>query len=456
MAPRYVSIDRNTPLLLPPDLRDWLPEDHLAHFVVEALDTLAMEGARVNERGTGDAQYPPRMMLGLLCYAYATGVFSSRQIERATYTDVAMRYLSGDTHPDHDTLCTFRRRNGALLEQAFVGVLRLAQEMKFLKVGRIAVDGTKVAANASKHSAVSYKRAGEKIEQLEMEVAQLLRKAEEADRIPLEDGLSVPGEIARRQDRIGRLEAARAAIEQRAKERAQRERVRRDAKRVERAERRARGERVGGREPQEPRETPEPSDQHNFTDPQSRIMKAGSGDHFEQAYNAQAAVDIDSRLIVAQRVSDQPNDKEQLAPTVKALPKEVGGDLREVLADSGFASEAAIREVECDGGPTVLAAVERTSHHRTVEDLERREDPPEPPPEAPRLERMRWRLRTRAGKALYKLRQQTVEPVFGIVKEVMGFRRFRLRGLARVNVEWTWVCLAYNLKRLHRLQRAVA
>lgn len=449
MPARFVSIDRNTPLLLPPDLRDWLPEDHLAHFILEAVNSVPMDGAVVNERGTGDAQYPPRTMMAILIYCYATGMFSSRQIERATHTDVAVRYLSGDTHPDHDTICAFRRKNGALVSGMFVEVLRLARAMKVLKVGRIAVDGTKVAANASKHAAVSYKRAGEKIEQLELEVAQLMRKAEEADSTPLDDGLTLPGEMARRQERIRRMKAAREALEERAKERIAEARK---AEQARRDEAQARGEALGGRDRKPPVETPKDTDQYNFTDPQSRIMKAGNGSHFEQAYNAQAAVDTESRLIVGQRVTNAPNDKEQLVPTIRSVPVEVVGAVEEVLADSGFASEEAIEAVERDGGPTVYAAVERTSHHRTVEDLERRDDPPEPPPGARTLDRMRWRLRTREGRARYKLRQQTVEPVFGILKEALGFRRFSLRGLAKVGTEWTLVCLAYNLRRLHRLQ----
>ena len=451
MAARFITVDRETPLLLPPDLRDWLPENHLAHFILEVVNTRPLTGFRINERGTGDAQYPPRMVLAVLIYCYATGVFSSRQIEQATFTDVAVRYLSGDTHPDHDTLCTFRRVNRPLLQSSFVEVLQLARELKLLKVGRIAVDGTKMHANASKHAAVSYQRAGEKIVQLEAEVAELLGKAEQADSTPLEDGLTLPGEVARRRDRIEQLRAARAALEQRAAKRAQAERAEHEAQRAERA---ATQLRSGGDEPQPPKEVPQPTDQYNFTDPESRIMKAGNGPHFEQAYNAQAAVDTDSLLIVGQRVTNAPNDKQQLRPTVATIPAAVAATVREVLADSGFVSQAEISELERDGQLTVYAAVEKTSHHRRICDLERREDPTPPPPEAPVLEQLRYRLRTRAGRAIYRLRQQTVEPVFGIIKAAMGFRQFLLRGTQKVELEWTLVTLAYNLRRLHRLQLA--
>lgn len=454
MAIRYVNIDRATPMLLPPDLRDWIPDNHLAHFVVEAVEGMDLRNIKVNHRGTGSEQYPPAMMLSLLIYCYAAGVFSSRQIEVATSENVAVRFITANTHPDHDTICTFRRENKALLEESFVKVLELAVELKLVKVGQITVslDGTKVAANASKHAAVSYERAGEQIALLEQEVQQLVAKAEAADSTPLADGLSVPEEIARRQERKAKLEAARGVIEQRAKERAQAQKAEVEQKKAVRQARREGGEKVGGPEPREPSGQPEGKDQYNFTDPQSRIMKAGGGkDHFEQAYNAQAAVEVDSRLIVGQRVTEAPNDKKELPATVQAVKTEVVGGVKTVLADSGFYSEAAVKEVEAGGGTIVLAAVERRNHHRRVEDLEQRMDPPHPGPEAGVMETMRWRLKTSTGQALYKLRQQTVEPVFGIIKEAMGFRRFLLRGLEKVSVEWTLVCVAYNMKRLHRL-----
>jgi len=441
MPARLVNIDRDTPLLLPPDLRQWIPENHLAHFIVDAVDSLPLTHWAVNERGTGDEQYPPRMMMSLLCYCYAGGTFSSRAIERATYTDVAVRFLSGDTHPDHDTICEFRRQNRALLAESFVQVLALARELKLLRVGQIsvAVDGSKVLANASKHAAVSYQRAGEQIEMMEREVATLLQKAEDADSTPLQDGLSIPDEIARRRERIEKLKAARAVIEARAAERAQCQ-----AQQAQREAKQQRGKKAGGRPPQ-------PKDQFNFTDPDSRIMKASNGSHFEQAYNAQASVETDSRLIVGARVSDQPNDKEQLVPNVAAIATEVVGAVGVVLTDNGFYSEGAVQTVERNGGPRVYAAVEKTSHHRTVAELEQRAEPPPPEAGAAVSVVMAHRLRTQAGRALYKLRQQTVEPVFGIIKEAMGFRRFLLRGLEKVQLEWTLVCLAYNLKRLHRL-----
>ena len=364
-----------------------------------------------------------------------------------------MRLLTGDTHADHDTLCTFRRENQALLTESFIKVLQLAQQLKVLKFGQltVAADGTKVLASASKHSAVSYERAGEMIVQLELEVQQLLAKAEQADATPLQDGLTIPDEITRRQERKAALAHARAEIEARAHVRYTAQLAEHEQKLAERAAKKERGEKVGGQPPQPPTPTPEPGDQYNFTDPESRIMKAGNGNHFEQSYNAQAAVEVESRLIVGERVSQAPNDKQELVPTLAAIPS-AAGTVAVALVDSGFFSAAAVQQIEHgQAGPMVYAAMEKTGHHRSVADLEQRPDPESPAADASIAQVMRHRLRTAAGKALYKLRQQTVEPVFGIIKAVLGFRQFRLRGWAKASLEWTLVCLAYNLKRLHRL-----
>jgi hypothetical protein len=363
--------------------------------------------------------------------------------------------ICADTHPDHDTICTFRRENKALLQETFVRVLELAQALKFLQVGQItvAVDGTKVMANASKHSAVSYEHAGKTIEQLDLEVKELLVKAEQADSTPLQDGLSIPEEITRRQERKAALQKARAEIEARAQARYAVELAEHEKKLAERAANKERGQRVAGPPLKAPTPQPGPGDQYNFTDPESRIMKAGSGQHFEQDYNAQAAVEVDSRLIVGERMSQAPNDKQELAPTVAAVAAPVES-IAAVLTDSGFYSEAAVRAVEQTPagqptGTTVYAAMDKKEHHRTVRDLEKKEEPVAPAPGAGLSEVMRHRLKTKAGKDKYKLRQQTVEPVFGIIKSVMGFRQFLLRGVEKVGLEWRLVCIAYNLKRLH-------
>lgn len=399
MAARFQNIDRETPMLLPACIQDWVPDNDLAHFVIDAVASMKLDHYSINHRGTGDAQFPPAMMLTLLIYCYATGLFGSRRIEHATYQNLSVRFICANTHPDHDTICTFRRKNDALIKETFLQTLLLARELKLLKVGTVAIDGTKIMAHASKHAANSYGKAGELITLLETEVTELLAKAETADSTPLQDGLTIQGEIVRRENRIAQLKTAREVIEARAREAAALEKAERAAALAERAAREANGEKLRGKAPAGPesvKEIPSPKDQYNYTDPDSRIMKTGSG--FEQSYNAQAAVEIDSRLIVGERVSDAPNDKEQLVPTLASIPAELGKP-DTALTDSGFYSEAA----------------------------------------------------TAAGKALYKQRQQTVEPVFGIIKSAMGFRQFLLRGKAKVSLEWSLVTLAYNMRRLHRL-----
>jgi hypothetical protein len=393
------------------------------------------------------------MMLSLLIYNYAIGRMSSRQIEKATYEDVASRYIcGGDAHPDHDTICTFRRENASLFQECFVKVLEYAREMGVLaKRGGISVDGTKIGANASKHAAVSHGRAGEMIAELEGEVQTLMALAEQADREARPETLKIPEEIARREKRLAKLKQAQAVIEERHAARVAERQREYAAKTAEREARRARGEPVRGPVPKPPSATPEAKEQYNFTDPESRIMKAGNGAHFEQDYNAQAAVDTEgSMLVLGAYVTDAPNDKQQLVPAVKSVVAEVR-EVTQVLADSGFFSEAAVAAVEGGDGPTVYAAVEKTGHHRTVADLLTPPEPETPACGATDRDGMRQRLRTATGRAAYKKRKETVEPVFGIIKSSMGFRRFLLRGLRKVALEWSLVTLAYNFRRIARL-----
>ena len=455
MAERLVIPDRNPQLLLSPNLHDWIPDDDLVYFIIDAVEQLPLSLFKLNRRGSGSAQYCPRMMLGLLIYCYATGRFSSRQIEAASYRDVAVRILCGNQHPDHDTICRFRRSNRAAIEASFVQVLELAMELKLLRVGAIAVDGTKIQANASKHAAVSYQRAGEIMERLRGEVGELMQKAEDADSTPLAEGLSIPQEIARREERVRRLEAARREMEARAAQRAALEQEEYQIKLTEREERRGRGETVRGREPQPPEPAPAAKDQYNFTDPQSRIMKAGNGAHFEQAYNAQAAVDAEgSMLVLGRRVSDHANDKQELAPGVQSVVAEVG-PVSQVLADAGYYSEQAVEQVESQDVQAYVA-VGKGTHHKTVADLEPAGELAPLPEDAGAKEKMAHRLKSQQGKELYALRKQTVEPVFGIVKQALGFRQFTLRGLDQVALEWELVTLAYNCKRLHKLTQGNA
>ncbi len=299
-----------------------MPADPLVHFILDAVEALDLRQVRVNTRGPGSKQYPPPMLLALLTHRDATGLFSRRRIEPSTDDSVPVRRLTADTHPDHDTLGTFRRENHALLTESCVKVLQLAQQLQLLKVGQltVAADGTKVLANASKHSAVSYQRAGEMIEQLELEVQQLLVKAEQADATPLQDGLTIPAEITRRQERKAALARARAEIEARAQARYAVQLAEHPAKRAERTAQKERGKKVGGQAPPAPPTQPDAREQYHFTDPDSRIMKMGSGQHFEQSCNAQAAVEVESRLIVGARVSQAPTTNRNWPPRWRPFP----------------------------------------------------------------------------------------------------------------------------------------
>lgn len=460
MATRFVNLDRQTPMFLPCDLREWVPAKHIVHFILEAVEKLPGTAFQVNHRGSGSAQYPPTMMLALLIYCYATGRFGSRTIEAATHSDVAVRYICGNHHPDHASICAFRTANKAAFEAAFVSVLQLAQQLRLLQVGTVSIDGTKIQANASKHAAVSYERAGEMIAQLELEVQQLVKLAEQADATQRQEGLDLPAELSRREDRKAALEKAREVIEARAKEIAQLNKAEYEAKQASRQAQREAGKKPRGKEPAPPTETPDPKAQYNFTDPTSAIMKAGNGQHFEQSFNAQAAVD-GAMIIVGQHVCAAPNDKQQLVPTVASISPVVLPHVQNILVDSGFYSESAVKTIEqnADGtksGLTVFAAVEKTSHHKTVEDLLPQAEPAPPALEATAKEKMAHRLKTLIGRELYRFRKQTVEPVFGIIKEVLGFRRFSLRGLDKASLEWTLVCVSYNLKRLFVLKTRAA
>lgn len=443
----FRPIDRKTAYLLPPSVEDWLPEDHLARFVVEVVDGLDVSRLAKAYAGRGSAAYHPALLLSLLVYGYATGVFSSRKIERATYDSVAFRFIAAGSHPDHDTLATFRRRFLDELAGIFVQVLEMAQEMKLLKLGTVSLDGTKVHANASRHSALSHGHL-EKIEaQLKAEVQELLALAEQADRADVPDGVSLPAEIKRREDRLNAMAAAKAKIEARAKERFEREQAAYEAKVAQRdAKAKETGKKPGGKPPKPPAPGVQATEQINLTDEESRIMPVAGGG-FEQAYNAQAAVDAGSLLVVAAAVTQAANDKEQVVPMLAqlaALPERLG-KVDQLLADTGFCSGKNVAACE-QSAIEPLIALARDEHHAGWR--ERFTEPAPLPADATPMARMAHRLKTKAGRAAYALRKQTVEPVFGIIKSVLGFRQFLLRGLDQVTGEWRLVCLAWNLKRL--------
>ena len=449
----FRPIDRQTPYLLPPSVEDWLPERHLARFVVEIVEGLDLSTMSKAYRGSGSASYHPAALLAILVYGYATGVFSSRKLERATYDSVAFRFVAANQHPDHDTIAAFRKRFLKEIEALFVKILLLAREMGVLKLGTVALDGTKVHANASRHSALSYEHAGKIEAQLQAEVAELLAKAEAADKADLPDGMSVPEELARRKERLAKMAEAKAAIEARAKERYEREKAEHEAKLAARAvKEKATGKKPGGKPPAPPVEGPQPSDQVNLTDEESRIMPVPSGG-FEQCYNAQAVVAQGSLLVVAGDVTQAPNDKQQLEPMLAktgALPEELG-KASAMLADNGFFSEANVKACAA-AGIEPLIAMNRDSHHPSLS--ERFAGAPPAPEDPTPVEAMAHRLKTPEGKKLYALRKCMPEPVFGIIKSVLGFRQFLLRGLQNVRGEWSLVTMAWNLKRMFVLKAA--
>lgn len=446
---RFRPIDRDTDYLLPPSIQDWIPEAHLARYVVDVVDGLDLSELKRAYAGRGSDAYHPALLLSLLIYGYATGTHSSRKIERATYDSLAFRFIACDQHPDHDTLANFRRRFGEQFAAVFLQVLQVARENQLSRFGTVSLDGTKIKANASRHSALSYGHAEQIEAQLKAEVEEMLALAEAADQSAVPDGVTLPEEIKRREDRLAAIARAKSVIEARAAERFERQQAEFAAKQAAReAKAAASGKKPRGRPPEPPAAGPQSKDQVNLTDEDSRIMKA-SGDSFDQCYNAQAAVDSESMLIMALHVTQAANDKQQVEPAIKALqalPEGLQPD--RLLADTGYFSARNVEACETAGIEPLIATA-RDDHHPAWR--ERFQEPGQgADSELPErgVERMRHTLKTQAGRAAYALRKQTVEPVFGIIKSVMGFRQFLLRGVKQVRHEWTLVCLAWNLKRM--------
>ena len=442
----FQPIDRDTDYLLPPSVQEWLPKSHLARYVVDVVEGLDLSALERGYAGRGSEAYHPATLLSLLIYGYATGTFSSRKIERATYDSLAFRYIACNRHPDHDTLATFRTRFGKEFESAFVQVLQVARENQLSRFGTVSLDGTKIHANASRHSALSYAHA-EKIEaHLKAEVQELLALAAEADQSAVPDGVSLPDEITRREDRLAAIAAAKVKIEARAKERFAGEQADYEAKLAARAAQAEAGKTPRGKGPKPPESGPRATDQINLTDEESRIMPVAGGG-YEQAYNAQAAVDAATMLVVATGVTQATNDKEQVEPMLKTLDAqaETLGAVERLMADTGYSSETNIKACEA-AHIEPLIAVAKEEHHPGWR--ERHSEPAALPAAATPMQAMAHRLKTKAGRAAYALRKQTVEPVFGIIKSVMGFRQFLLRGLEKVTGEWSLVCLAWNVKRM--------
>jgi len=449
MATRFVNVDRETPMLLPPDLREWVPADDMVHFVIEAVAGMNLPMLKVNGRGCGSEQYPPKMMLQLLIYCYANGIFSSRRIERATYRDVAVRFLTADTHPDHDTICTFRRENFEAVGQAFLQVLHLARTMGVLKVGTVSVDGTHIKANASKNRNVRYDRAKQLERQLEEDIRDLMERAEKADHRDDGHGQSIPDEIARRENLRGKIQAARQYLENKAKDRALAEQPEYEEK-----VRNREGRENKGRKIHPPQDTPADREQVNLTDHDSRLMRKSKRDGYTQSCNAQAAVDADgSQLILSHHVTTCASDANELEPSVNAIPASVGTPDK-VLADTGYANADTIERMEKDGQDLYVAVSRNAGSSQRRYDFrpESVTDRPEKKITDPRMLAMKEKLSTEEGKRIYAKRKHTVEPVFGIIKQVMGYRQTLLRGFEKVSGDWGLVCLAYNFKRLFSLR----
>jgi transposase len=450
MEPRFKDCDRDTLFLMPPSVDDWVPENHLARFVVDIVSRLDLSTIKNGYAGRGSDAYPPSMMVALLFYAYATGVFSSRKIERATYDSVAFRYIAVNTHPDHDTIASFRKRFLKELKALFVQILLIAHEMGILKLGSVSLDGTKIKANASKHHALSWGYAHKLEKQLKDEMKELLRKAKQADKEDLPEGMNIPEELARRESRLEAIAAAKTLIEQRAAERFAKEQQAYDEKLAAReAKEKETGKKPKGRSPMPPEPGPKNKDQVNLTDRDSRIMPSQGGG-FEQAYNGQAAVDTETMLIVENHITQQSNDKLEVTPAVEnlsSLPDKLG-TVDKLLADAGYFSTDNVEECESNEVIPYIAA-ERQRHNDLLQNRFTEPDPLTGP--ADPVAEMKHRLKTIAGKAVYAKRKCTVEPVFGIIKAAMGFRQFLLRGLDRVAGEWDLVCIAYNIKRLYAL-----
>jgi len=445
----FKTVDYEATLDVTVRLGDCLPADHLARFVVDAITQLDLSAIYARYGRRGGEPYAPEILLGLLFYGYATGVFSSRKIEGATYESAPFRYIAGNLHPDHDTVATFRKTFLPQLKGLSVQILLIAQEIGVLQLGRISLDGSKVHADASKSKAVSYQRLRDIEKRLHAEVDELFALGEHADQGQLPDGLVVSDEIAVRQARLARLAEARAVLEARAKERDAAEQAAYQAKVREREDKvRKGGGKPRGKPPTPPTPGPRATDQYNFTDPDSRIMKNSTNQGFDQGYNAQVAVDQASFLIVGETLSNHPTDHAEAVPTVDAIPAELGRPTAAAL-DAGFFSAANIVALETRGIEPYIATG-RDAHDQSWQERFAAEPAPPPDDASPKVQ-MAYKLKTAIGKAIYGARKQTVEPVIGIIKEVLGFRQFSLRGQLGAAGEWCLICLAFNVKRLHRL-----
>jgi len=450
VARRSKTVDYDAALNQTVTLGDCLSPNHLARFIVKVIGMLDLSGLYARYAAVGGWAIAPEVLVGLLFYGYATGVFSSRKIEQATYESIPFRFIAGGLHPDHDTIANFRKTFLPEIKDLFAQVLLVAHESGVLSLGNISLDGTKIHADASKSHAVSHKRLLALESRLRQEIEELFQLAEQSDQDELPEGLSIADEIAFREQRLASLGQAKAVLEARARERYELEQAEYEAQ-VRERERKAqeKGRKPGGRPPVPPTPGPRDGDQYNFTDPESHIMRNSSNQGVDQHYNAQAAVDQDSFLIVANTLSNHPNDYGEALPTLDAIPEALGRPKAGAL-DNGFFSADNIAQMERRGIEPYIATG-REPHYRSWRAFFA-EEPAPPTANASLRVKMAYKLQTEIGKAIYRLRKCTVEPVIGIIKETLGFRQFSLRGLDAAAGEWCLVCPAFNLKHLHVLQ----
>jgi len=446
---KFIGADREQRMLMPYDLGDWLPEDHLSRFIVDIVDRLNFRHIYNRYKGVGSTPYDPKMLLALLFYGYATGVFSSRKIEAATYDSVAFRFVAGNHHPDHDTISGFRKRFLPEVKVWFKEILLIGKELGIVKLGNIYIDGTKVQANASRHKAMSYEYIQKLEKQLEEEIDKLLDLATAKDESEKDLDLDIPTEIKLRKDRLDKIQEAKQVVEQRASERYKKEKMEYDAKMTQRKDKEEKtGKKPRGKEPKAPSDQPNDKDQYNFTDPESRIMKTSKG--FDQCYNGQAAVN-DDMIILGAYSNSHVNDKQEFIPAIDAVPEELLEKISTAIADAGYFSETNV--TDCGQKNIIpIISISREKHNSFLNDTLTKE--PDNAQCVTPAEKMNQKLKSAEGKGIYKKRKQTVEPVFGIIKEILGFRRFSLRGEAETDAEWSLVCSAYNLKRFFKLQMA--
>jgi transposase len=438
MSTHFINVDRRTPMLLPPDMKDWVKNDDLVHFILEGVEGMDLSSAAVNQRGSGNSQYPPGMMLAVLIYSYAIGIFSSRRIERATYQDISVRYLSGDTHPDHDTIAKFRRDNGLLIRKAFIEVLELGQELGFLRMGLVSIDGTKLRGNASKRQTLRQREIEEQLGKIEKQVEEILDRAENADKNDREEGMSLPENLKDPQQRRAKLEQARQKLAQRVRDQALERQKERDFDLDE-----------PGRPPRALPTEPRPQDTINTTDSDSRLMPTVR-EGFIQGYNGQLAVSAESRLIVGARVTSHATDRRELLSTFQSIPKQLG-TIGAIVADTGYDNQQQIARIEKLCPTKVYCSLQGNPKQSPRSWIKSRRDKLT----QQARQKMREKMTSPLGRKFYILRSTTVEPMIGFIKHVMGFRSFLLRGIEKVNIEWQLIALAFNCRRLAKLKRAV-